>query len=234
MFRTAGRGGAAAVASASVVCLAALAWSLTGTSAVPADRPVGGTYVVVGAADPGQRTPDGTVTLLPPAPSATTPPANVPDTIVSAPVESVTATATHPGPLVRAAGGASPGAPRTGMPPARPAPARKSSARSTATRPAHLTVSAPRSTASDRRWCQTVTVVFGNSGGLPVTSGRATLVTHVVDLLGIDWATYRTTLVVPVPIARGERVRRTYGVCLRAWQVLPGTHMETRRVVLQG
>ena len=85
----------------------------------------------------------------------------------------------------------------------------------------------------DRRWCENVTVTFGNSGDTAATWGRVEFTTHVVDLLGIDWASYRTSFAVPVPIAPGGRVTRTYGICLTAWQVLPGTRLRTTGAVLE-
>lgn len=85
---------------------------------------------------------------------------------------------------------------------------------------------------ADRRWCEKVTVTFHNSGGTPVRSGTATFATHVIGLLGTDWATVRTTQPVPAPIAAGGTERKTYTVCVEAWRVLLGMHVETRAVTV--
>ncbi|MEU5307716.1 hypothetical protein [Streptomyces sp. NPDC021562] len=96
--------------------------------------------------------------------------------------------------------------------------------------PAALTWSAPTREATDRRWCEKVTVTFRNSGGTAVRSGTITLGTHIIDLLGTDWATIGSTRPLPVPIAPRARTDRTWTVCVDAWRVPLGMHVETRVV----
>ncbi|MEW2300349.1 hypothetical protein AB0958_10300 [Streptomyces sp. NPDC006655] len=96
--------------------------------------------------------------------------------------------------------------------------------------PAALTWGAPTRAATDKRWCEKVTVAFRNSGGTAVRSGTITLGTHIVDLLGIDWATIDSAQPLPVPIAPYSRTDRTWTVCVDAWRVPLGMHVETRVV----
>lgn len=96
--------------------------------------------------------------------------------------------------------------------------------------PAALVVSDPVRTGTDQRWCEDVTLVFRNSGGTAVRSGTVAFGTHVVDALGIDWATRRSTVTLPVPITAGGREARTWTVCVDAWRVPLGMHIETRDV----
>ncbi|WP_308426467.1 hypothetical protein [Streptomyces fuscichromogenes] len=98
--------------------------------------------------------------------------------------------------------------------------------------PAVLTWSTPTRAATDRRWCEKVTVAFANSGGTAVRSGTVTLGTHIIDLLGIDWATIRATEGLPAPIAPGSRTSRTWTVCVDDWRVPLGMHVETRVVAV--
>lgn len=94
--------------------------------------------------------------------------------------------------------------------------------------PAALTWSAPTREATDKRWCEKVTVTFRNSGGTAVRSGTITLGTHIIDLLGIDWATVGSAQRLPVPIAPHSRTDGTWTVCVDAWRVPLGMHVETR------
>ncbi|MEU9454656.1 hypothetical protein [Streptomyces sp. NPDC048277] len=94
--------------------------------------------------------------------------------------------------------------------------------------PAALTWSTPTREATDKRWCEKVTVAFHNSGGTAVRSGTITLGTHIIDLLGIDWSTVRSTEPLPVPIAPGSRTSGTWTVCVDDWRVPLGMHIETR------
>ncbi|MFI1029214.1 hypothetical protein [Streptomyces sp. NPDC020951] len=96
--------------------------------------------------------------------------------------------------------------------------------------PAALSVSEPVRAGTDQRWCEDVTLAFHNSGGTAVGSGTVTFGTHVVDLLGIDWATRESTAPLPTPIAAGARGERTWRVCVDAWRVPLGMHVETRDV----
>jgi hypothetical protein len=98
--------------------------------------------------------------------------------------------------------------------------------------PAALTWSTPAREATDRRWCEKVTVAFHNSGGTAVRSGTITLGTHIIDLLGIDWSTVKSTESLPVPIAPGSRTSKTWTVCVDDWRVPLGMHIETRIVTV--
>lgn len=83
---------------------------------------------------------------------------------------------------------------------------------------------------TDQRWCEDVTLTLHNSGGTAVRSGTVTFETHVIDALGIDWATRESTAPLPTPIAAGAREKRTWTVCVDAWRVPLGMHIETRDV----
>lgn len=94
--------------------------------------------------------------------------------------------------------------------------------------PAVLSVGAPSRSAGDHRWCENVTVRFHNTGGTAVKSGEVVFATHIIGLLGVDWATITSRQALPAPIAAGEVVSRTYGVCVEAWRVPMGMRVETR------
>ncbi|MCZ4123509.1 hypothetical protein [Streptomyces sp. H39-S7] len=98
--------------------------------------------------------------------------------------------------------------------------------------PARLTVSTPKRAPAADRWCEKVTVTFTNSGGRAATSGNVTFGTHIIGGLGIDWATIETTKPVPVPLAGGASTARSWEVCVDAWRVPLGMHIETRDVTL--
>ncbi|GAB7109488.1 hypothetical protein JCM4814A_78020 [Streptomyces phaeofaciens JCM 4814] len=115
--------------------------------------------------------------------------------------------------------------------PSVPAPAPSpTSARPDPPAPAALTTGTPLRAPSDRRWCEDVTLAFHNSGGTAVRSGTVSFGTHVVDALGIDWATLGSTEPLPTPIAPGARKRQTWTVCVDSWRVPLGMHIETRDV----
>lgn len=95
---------------------------------------------------------------------------------------------------------------------------------------AGLTVGKPERQATDQRWCEKVTVSFHNTGGNAVRSGTVTLGTHIIGALGIDWATIGSTEKLPAPIAAGASVKGTWTVCVDAWRVPLGMHIETRDV----
>ncbi|MCP3818012.1 hypothetical protein NLX86_07720 [Streptomyces sp. A3M-1-3] len=117
-------------------------------------------------------------------------------------------------------GGTAPTAPGA-TPPAKPAePAG----------PAVLTLGAPVRAAADKRWCEQVTVEFRNTGGSPVRSGTVTFGTHIIGALGVDWATVESAQPLPAPIAAGARTTKTYTVCVDAWRVPLGMHIETQDV----
>ncbi|MEU8711014.1 hypothetical protein [Streptomyces sp. NPDC048663] len=98
--------------------------------------------------------------------------------------------------------------------------------------PADLTWSAPVREATDKRWCEKVTVGFRNTGGTAVRSGTITLGTHIIGALGVDWATITSTRSLPVPVAPGSRGSGTWTVCVDEWRVPLGMHVETRIVTV--
>ncbi len=123
--------------------------------------------------------------------------------------------------------GGGPGTPNTpSSPPAKPGttpPAPPAT-------PAKLTLSAPARAAAADRWCEQVTVVFTNTGTAAARSGTVSFATHIIGALGIDWATITTTQPLPAPIAGGTAKTQSYTVCVEAWRVPLGMHVETRRV----
>jgi hypothetical protein len=96
--------------------------------------------------------------------------------------------------------------------------------------PAKLSLGTPQRAPADRRWCEQVTVAFRNSGGTPVRSGTVGFATHIIGALGVDWATIHSAQPLPVPIAALSEKRKTYTVCVEAWRVPLGMHVETREV----
>lgn len=96
--------------------------------------------------------------------------------------------------------------------------------------PAVLTLGAPERAAADHRWCEKVTVEFRNTGGSAARSVTVTFATHIIGGLGIDWATVETTAPLPAPIDAGAAREKTYTVCVDAWRVPLGMHVETRDV----
>lgn len=100
--------------------------------------------------------------------------------------------------------------------------------------PALLTVSEPERAKAGKRWCEKVTVHLVNAGGRPVTGGSITFATHIIGGLGVDWATRESTHALPVPIDAGEKKEKSWTVCVDAWRVPLGMHVETREVKLSG
>ncbi|MET9562300.1 hypothetical protein [Streptomyces tauricus] len=96
--------------------------------------------------------------------------------------------------------------------------------------PAALVVGEPEREPADKRWCEQVTLEFHNTGGTAVRSGTVTFGTHIIGALGIDWATVESAERLPVPIAPGSRKEGTWTVCVDAWRVPLGMHVETRDV----
>ncbi|MES4902453.1 MULTISPECIES: hypothetical protein [unclassified Streptomyces] len=94
--------------------------------------------------------------------------------------------------------------------------------------PAELTIGQLGRAAADDRWCEKVTVEFRNTGGAPVTSGTITFATHIIDALGIDWATIESKRGLPVPILAGGKKEKTWEVCVDDWRVPLGMHIETQ------
>ncbi|WP_261989632.1 hypothetical protein [Streptomyces sp. uw30] len=83
---------------------------------------------------------------------------------------------------------------------------------------------------TDKRWCEKVTLGLRNSGGTAVRSGTVTFGTHIIGALGIDWATIESSEELPAPIGAGVRKEKTWTVCVDAWRVPLGMHIETRDV----
>ncbi|MDX3227107.1 hypothetical protein [Streptomyces sp. ME19-01-6] len=99
---------------------------------------------------------------------------------------------------------------------------------STPSGPAELTVGDLVRAAAEDRWCEKVTVEFRNTGGAPVTSGTITFATHIIDALGIDWATIASKRDLPAPIEAGGKKEKTWEVCVDDWRVPLGMHIETQ------
>ncbi|MGW2636555.1 hypothetical protein [Streptomyces sp. NPDC001348] len=122
-------------------------------------------------------------------------------------------------------------APKPSVPPSGPPPSAPKPPPSTpAPGPAALNWSEPTREPTDKRWCEDVTVDFHNSGGQAVRSGTVSFGTHIVDALGTDWATVGSAGDLPAPIAAGARKEHTWTVCVDAWRVPLGMHVETRDV----
>ncbi|MFI1925791.1 hypothetical protein [Streptomyces sp. NPDC020377] len=117
-----------------------------------------------------------------------------------------------------------------GTPPDASSPAPTAPPSTVPPEPASLAVSDPVRAGTDQRWCEAVTLTFRNSGGTAVRSGTVTFKTHVIDAIGIDWATRESTTALPTPIAAGAREEKTWTVCVDAWRVPLGMHIETRDV----
>ncbi|MFB7527152.1 hypothetical protein ACFC0C_02625 [Streptomyces sp. NPDC056178] len=96
--------------------------------------------------------------------------------------------------------------------------------------PAVLVVGAPERAGASERWCEKVTVTFRNTGGSPADAGTVTFATHIIGGLGIDWATVESSAPLPAPIDAGAARTKTYTVCVDAWRVPLGMHVETRDV----
>jgi hypothetical protein len=77
-----------------------------------------------------------------------------------------------------------------------------------------------------------VTVTFHNSGGTAVRSGEVTFGTHIIGALGIDWGTIESTQDLPAPIEAAAQKKHTWTVCVDAWRVPLGMHIETRDVAV--
>ncbi|GAB7032076.1 hypothetical protein AB0G35_34065 [Streptomyces sp. NPDC021749] len=83
---------------------------------------------------------------------------------------------------------------------------------------------------SDVRWCQNVSLDFVNIGDHPVTTGKVTFGSHVIGSLGIDWATLTSTHELPLPLAPGKKRTGSWRVCVDAWRVPLGMHLDTRDI----
>ncbi|MEV0175012.1 hypothetical protein AB0I00_28325 [Streptomyces sp. NPDC050803] len=214
---THGRRGATAGASAAVVCLGAVLVACGAGGS-------GEGYVAVGAPggmSAGVVAPTGGVTLVPldeaMAEERGSEDPKSPAQRVTSPPHAPSAT---PRELPKSGR-----TPTTSPPP--PSPTR------TTASPAALSWSAPKREAADERWCEKVTLVFDNSGGSPVRSGTVTFGTHIIGALGVDWGTVESTEELPAPIESGARKEKTWTVCVDAWRVPLGMHVETRDVSVQ-
>ncbi|MFD7340042.1 hypothetical protein ACFV98_29185 [Streptomyces violascens] len=212
-------------------------------------------YVAVGAAGPGPAAPDHAVPprdgvqLVPldgssaPGPSGPTGagPGSNPGTGTPSmpPGSGASAGRTPATPVVpdpaksaatpgRSGSGGSSGTPKAPGTPASPSGTPSGSAKPAG--PAVLSLGAPSRSAGDHRWCEKVTVQFRNSGGTAVKSGSVVFATHIIGMLGVDWATITSSQALPLPIPAGGVVSHTYGVCVEAWRVPLGMHVETRSV----
>ncbi|MFI1761833.1 hypothetical protein ACH41H_07200 [Streptomyces sp. NPDC020800] len=236
---TQGRRGAAAAASAAVVCLgAALAacsgggrdgYVAVGGVPRPADTAGGPTGAVrmvpLGGGDGSTKSPseqassDRPRTRTPAAGTGTAPdPAGTASDPGGSPEPVPGSTPSTTGP--------SPSAPQ------RPSPT-PTPPHTTPAAPADLGWGDPTGKETDRRWCEKVTVVFHNSGGTAVRSGTVTFGTHIIGGLGIDWGTVASTVDLPVPLAAGAHASPTWTVCVDAWRVPLGMHIETRDVAVR-
>ncbi|WP_150134018.1 hypothetical protein [Streptomyces hyaluromycini] len=219
-------------ASAVAACLASALTACGGGEA--------GGYTAVGAAGgtaqtPAAARPTGSVTLVPldGAKGADGPAGTTSGPHSTGPATAAAGTPDSPSSRTSSAGSPSR---RDGARPRRSDPAVPNSPRpgasSASPAPAALTWSAPTRAATDKRWCEKVTVTFTNSGGTAVRSGTVTLGTHIIDLLGIDWSTVTSTEPLPTPVAPGSRISRTWTVCVDDWRVPLGMHVETRVVTV--
>ncbi|WP_431958874.1 hypothetical protein [Actinacidiphila sp. bgisy160] len=245
-----GRRGALAAASAAVVCLGAFAalgpdceGNGAGYVAVGAPGTAGGLAVnappsgkgILVPLDGRTASPSGRGRTAPGAPAGiggagSSPPADAPEgpgATSAPPRQDATPppTTASGGPTGRPdpSGSASPSSSSSSSPSA-PAPAPGA--------PAHLVVSAVERAAANDRWCEKVTVTLGNTGDRTATTGTLTFGTHVIGPLGVDWATVQSTRAAPVPVPGGGGAKGTWEVCVEAWRVPPGMHVETRDVTV--
>ncbi|GGS59266.1 hypothetical protein [Streptomyces cinerochromogenes] len=233
------RTGMLTAVSAAVVCLGGVLVACGGGGP-------GGGYTAVGAGQGGPRAvaPSGSVTLVPldrrPRGAGPATPAH-PGTPRSAgpasppPSASETASAPAPAPTGETTWGTprprgGPGG-RTTPPAASPSPA--PSRTTPAPAPADLSWGDPATEDTGERWCQKVTVGFRNAGGTAVRSGSVTFGTHIIGALGVDWGTVESTVELPVPLAPGARRSPAWTVCVDAWRVPLGMHIETRDVSVE-
>jgi hypothetical protein len=218
-------------ASAAVVCLGAVLAACGGGGP-------GGGYVATGAAGGIPRAsgtaaaPTGGVTFVPldgdpergDSPAASGSSSGVPDDLPAG-----TAPAPAAG-TTQAVGGrgtkSPPASPASPSPTATPGPTEPAGR-------ADLSWSDPKRKATDHRWCEDVTLTFTNSGGTAVRSGTVTFGTHIIGALGIDWATRTSDVRLPAPIDAGARRKKTWTVCVDAWRVPLGMHIETRDVTVR-
>ncbi|MER7989435.1 hypothetical protein ABTY53_28160 [Streptomyces noursei] len=99
--------------------------------------------------------------------------------------------------------------------------------------PSGLVVGKPALADTDVRWCQRITIDFLNTGDRPVTAGTVTFGSHVIGALGIDWATLDSTRDLPLPLSPGKPATGTWRVCVDAWRVPLGMHLDTKDVTFK-
>ncbi|MDG4860863.1 hypothetical protein P8605_22295, partial [Streptomyces sp. T-3] len=99
--------------------------------------------------------------------------------------------------------------------------------------PAVLKVGEIKREPAEDRWCEKVTVELRNTGGTAVRSGTVTFGTHIIGALGVDWATIESTEKLPAPIGAGKTEKETWTVCVEAWRVPLGMHVETQDVSVE-
>ncbi|MGP4007935.1 hypothetical protein [Streptomyces sp. 4N124] len=231
---THGRRRAAIGASAAVVCLGGM---LAACGAQGGDDG----YVATGSAPqaPGKAVrPTGGVSLVPLDSETSAPPSkgsvdspgaggssSAPSAREGATADSpIPSTETETEAETETEGAKSPRSPATSPPPS------SGSSPTTSPAPAALTWSEPEREPTDKRWCEKVTLDFHNSGGTEVRSGTVTFGTHIIGALGIDWGTVESAEKLPVPVGAGARKEKTWTVCVDAWRVPLGMHIETRDV----
>ncbi|PNE36318.1 hypothetical protein [Streptomyces noursei] len=244
-----------ASASAAVLCLGVL---LTGC----ADA-AGSGYAAVGAAGPSDGTaatkpapPPGDVELTPldgggdgSGPSDRSGPPNSPGPAAPGPSPAPTGSSpsgapttspptTPPGPSAGTPAGHSdgdtPGSNPPSVPGGSPAPRPPSPTIPAGPgAPSGLVVGKPVLADTDVRWCQQITIAFLDTGDRPVTAGTVTFGSHVIGALGIDWATLESTRPLPLPLAPGTPATGRWRVCVDAWRVPWGMHLDTRDVTFK-
>ncbi|MFC5719917.1 hypothetical protein ACFP1Z_06980 [Streptomyces gamaensis] len=210
--------------------------------------PTGGVRLVPlerGTSAPAQHTPAPPTTSAGPGPSARTPagsggspppsPRPAPGTGSAPPGASapVPPTSSARPPRQPSTPPSTPPSPTPSTPPSAPPPASPTASGGPPSGPAVFVVDGPRRAQDERRWCERVDVWFLNTGGTPAATGDVLLGTHIVDGLGIDWATVTTARPLPVPIGAGQAAEGNWTVCVDAWRVPPGFHVETRDVTVR-
>ncbi|MGW2742865.1 hypothetical protein [Streptomyces sp. NPDC001450] len=227
---TQGRRGAVTAASAAVVCLG-VALAACGGGGRDGYVAVGGVPSPAGSAG----APTGAVRMVP-LDGPTTHSNSPSNGVTSDPPSDATESGTPP------AGGSTAPDPADSPPsttgdgttaPEQPSSPTPTPSRTKPPAPADLGWGDPSRKDTDQRWCEKVTVGFHNSGGTAVRSGTVTFGTHIIGALGIDWGTVESTVDLPVPIGPGARADHTWTVCVDAWRVPLGMHIETRDVSVQ-
>lgn len=182
------------------------------------------------ASAPGSRAPGGSARSGAPAtgPGGSADPAGT--SPASGPTTHAPGTSGRPAGSGGTSGPGSPGTPAPPAPPSSPPAKPGTTPPAPPATPAKLTLSAPVRSAAADRWCEQVSVTFSNAGTTAARSGTVSFATHIIGALGVDWATITTTQPLPAPIGGGTAKTQSYTVCVEAWRVPLGMHVETRRV----